>query len=198
MRHLATLALLVAACTTHNPNFVGDGSSLTGDLAGPADLNGPMGSCGAGERKCPAATASDRCEKGVFVVDRQCPAGSTCMLTYCAPPSTMLPTQIGQRCDAGGAQDLQCLANKTLMLECQPFIDPTNRSVQYFCDAPVGSGGAGTSCTRGSECKSGFCATNGTCFSACQQDLECKNGLRCRGVEILVEGVRAQSGSCAP
>jgi hypothetical protein len=201
MRHLATLAVLFAACTTHNPSFVGnaDLNPPSGDLAGPADLSGPMGTCGPGERKCPAPTASDRCENGTFIVDRECPAGSVCSLTYCAPPVSMLPTQIGQRCDAGnGAQDLQCSASKMLMLTCQPFVNPANKSVQWFCDTPVGAGAAGTACTRASQCRSGICGANGTCFAACQQDFECKNGLHCNGVDILVEGVRVQAGSCVP
>ena len=89
------------------------------------------------------------------------------------------------------------MASRMLMLECQPFVDPNNRSVQWFCDSPVGAGGPGTSCKQGSECKSGFCGSNGTCFRACKMDFEC-GGLSCNNVEIVVEGVRVQSGSCVP
>jgi hypothetical protein len=186
MRHLAALMLL-AACTAHNPNFVGDGGG--GDLLG--------SSCTEGERRC-SATASEDCVKGSFATDRVCPAGSMCMQTYCSPPATMLPTQIGQRCDVGGAQHSQCTANRTLMLECQPFVNPLNLSVQWFCDKPVGTGGAGTKCTMGSECQSGFCGANGTCFRPCRATFECPAGEQCTDVQIVVEGVRVQSGSCVP
>jgi hypothetical protein len=167
-------------------------------MSGPADLTGPMGSCGQGERKCAGTNASDRCDRGLFVVDRLCPSGSTCEDTYCAPPATMLPTQIGQRCDVGGAQELQCEASKTLMLACQPFVDPNNHSLQWFCDKPVGAGGAGTACKQGGECQSGFCGANGTCFVACKGSFECAGGLSCNMVEIAVEDVRVQAGSCVP
>jgi hypothetical protein len=200
MRSLAALALL-AACTAPNPDFVAnrDLAPASGDLSGPVDLNGPMGTCGAGERKCATASASDICEKGVFILDRACPAGSACTDTYCSPPATMLPSQIGQRCDAnGGAQEVQCSASLKAMLECQPFIDPDNHQVQWFCDTVVGNGVAGTACTKGAQCTSGFCGDNGTCVRACQKDLECKNGMTCKMVNIVVEGVRTQVGSCAP
>jgi hypothetical protein len=200
MRLLPWLVIILAACTSHNPSYVGneDLSSTSKDMAGPADLSGPMGSCGAGERKCAGTSASDGCERGMFVVDRQCPAGSICNLTYCAPPATMLPTQIGQRCDVGGPQQVQCMANRTAMLACQPFVDPNDHSLHWFCDKAVGKGGAGTSCKQGSECQSGLCGSNGTCFVACQMDFECTNGLKCDNVQIVVEGVRVQAGSCAP
>ena len=191
MRHLPFTALILAACTSHNPSYVGNE-----DMVRPADLSG--GTCGPGERRCAGSTTSDRCEQGGFVVDRKCPGASTCSLTYCTPPATMLPTQIGQRCDVGGAQEAQCMASRMLMLECQPFVDPNNRSVQWFCDSPVGSGGAGASCKQGSECRSGFCGANGTCFHACKLDFQCGNNLKCNSVEIVVEGVRVQSGSCGP
>jgi hypothetical protein len=199
MRRLQFLALILAACTSHNPSYVGneDLSSTSKDMAGPADLSGAMGACNEGERKCAGSGASDRCDKGTFVVDRLCPAGSNCEETYCAPPATMLPTQIGQRCDVGGAQEAQCMASKTLALQCQPFIDPNNHSVQWFCAKPVGGGGAGASCKQDGDCQSGFCGSNGTCFVACRMSFECGT-LQCNQVQIVVEGVRVQSGSCAP
>jgi hypothetical protein len=202
--------MLAAGCTAHNPSFTGDGGSsgqddLAGntatDLAGVVlDLAGPMGSCMAGQRMCAGTQASDRCEGGMFVVDRNCPMGSQCMSTYCAPPAQGIGNQVGQRCDAnGGAQQLQCMASLMQSLSCQPFVDPVSKDLRFFCDASVGTGIAGTLCTRGSECRSGFCGGNNTCYEACQA-----NGpgtgctLRCQSVSIVVEGVKQTVKSCAP
>ncbi len=204
-----SLACLLAACTTHNPDYLGGGGG--GDLAGVSldlagavlDLAGPMGACSAGQRMCAGTVASDRCEGGMFVVDRVCPASSLCVATYCAPPPAAVIGEVGHRCDGnGGPQQLQCMAMTTNNLSCQPFVNPTNQTVRWFCDASVGPGIAGTHCTRGAECRSGFCGSNGTCFDACQNDQDCKLfaglNLTCQGVDILVEGVRVQANSCIP
>lgn len=213
MRILATLALLAAACTAHNPDYTGGGGggagTAGGDLAGagPADLAGatldlagPLGPCTAGERQCSGTVASDRCEAGMFVVDRQCPAGSQCTSSYCAAPATMVGTQLGLRCDAqGGPQQIQCLAKPGV--SCQPFVEPATRNLRWFCDTAVGSGTASTHCTKGSECRSGVCAVQaGICFDACQQTSDCTlagtPGLTCQSMSITVEGVTVTAKGC--
>ncbi len=222
MRYLATVALLAVACTAHNPDYTGGGGGggggsagggggMGGDLAGtppPADLAGtnvdlagPMGPCTAGQRQCAGIVASDRCEGGMFVVDRVCPASSSCMNDYCAPPTPMVGTQVGLRCDAnGGAQQLQCMASAAANLSCQPFVDANNHNVHWFCDSAVGAGRAGTKCTKGSECRSGVCAVNaGVCFDACQQSQDCTliaPNLTCQQTTIVVEGVTVNGKSC--
>jgi hypothetical protein len=216
MRFLATVAVLAFACaggcTAHNPDYTGDGGSgggAGGDLAGVKvdlagvvfDLSGPMGACSPGQRKCSGTVASDRCEGGMFVVDRGCPAGSSCMSTYCAPPTAMFGTQVGARCDAnGGAQQLQCMASPTAMLSCQPFVDPSTMSLRWFCDNAVGAGRAGTHCTSGGECRSGVCAVQaGICFDACQRDQDCQlagGTLTCKSLPITIEGVTVTAKGC--
>jgi hypothetical protein len=216
MRHLPTVAalgfLLAAGCTAHNPNFVGDAgggggggstdlAGVTLDLAGVVlDLSGPMGSCMGDQRKCSGTAASDRCEGGMFVIDRECPANSTCSANYCAQPTAVFGTSIGARCDAqGGAQQIQCLAQPNL--SCQPFVDTATKSLRWFCDSVVGSGRAGTHCTKGSECRSGVCAAAGVCFDACQRDQDCfapaaNPQLTCKSLEITVEGVTVTQKGC--
>lgn len=212
---VAALGILCAAgCTAHNPDYTGGGGggggAAAGDLAGVtldlagvvADLSGPMGTCTGDQRKCAGTAASDRCEGGMFVVDRQCPSASSCANNYCAPPTAMFGTQIGARCDAqGGAQQLQCSASPTAMLSCQPFVDPGSKSVRWFCDSPVGPGRAGTHCTTGAECRSGVCAAAGVCFDACQRDQDClsatSSGLTCKSLDITVEGVTETAKGCA-
>ena len=218
MRFLATVtALTIAAgvgCTAHNPDYVGDGggggAGGSGDLAGapPADLagsvvdlSGPMGACTPDQRKCAGTVASDRCEGGMFVVDRTCPANSSCAAAYCGQPTLMLGTQIGARCDAGGgAQQLQCVAKPGL--SCQPFVNPLTKNLRWFCDSNVGAGAASTHCTTGAQCRSGVCATKaGVCFDACQIDQDCASvgdtGLTCQSLEITVEGVTVTQKGCA-
>ena len=224
MRHIATAAAFAAACmigaagcTAHNPNFNGDGGGGGGgtagaDLAGTSgadlsgvvfDLSGPMGSCGADQRQCSGSVASDRCEGGMFVVDRVCPPSSICTIGYCTPPTAMFGTQIGARCDAnGGAQQLQCMASPTAMLSCQPFVDPPTKMLRWFCDSPIGAGRAGQHCTKAGDCRSGVCATafnGGVCFDACQRDQDCQLGggtLTCKSIPITVEGVTMTAKGC--
>lgn len=217
MRFLATVAALtigasVVGCTAHNPNYAGDGGGgaggVGGDLAGVTldlagtmvDLSGPMGACAAGERKCAGTVASDRCEGGMFVVDRTCPADSSCAATYCSQPTLMLGTQIGARCDAGGgAQQLQCSAKTGL--SCQPFVNPLTKNLRWFCDSNVGAGTGLTHCTKGSECRSGVCSLQGICLDACQSDTDCQGipGLTtttCQSLTIIVEGVTVTQKGC--
>jgi hypothetical protein len=211
---VAALGILCAmGCTAHNPDFVGDGggggagadlAGVTVDLAGVVlDLSGPMGTCTGDQRKCSGAAASDRCEGGMFVIDRECPASSSCTNNYCAPPTAMFGTQIGARCDAnGGAQQVQCSASLTAMLSCQPFVDPATKGVRWFCDAAVGAGRAGTHCAKNSECRSGVCAASGFCLDGCQRDQDCLstagNTLTCKSLQMTIEGVTITQKSCSP
>ena len=213
MRFVATALFLACTvgCTARNPNFVGDGggggagsdlAGVTVDLAGAVvDLAGPMGACMQGERKCAGAVASDRCEGGMFVVDRTCPANSSCAADYCGQPTLVLGTQVGARCDAGGgAQQLQCMAKPGL--SCQPFVNPLTKNLRWFCDSAVGGGSAAMHCTMNAQCRSGICSTKaGICFDACQLDQDCTSigdvGLTCQSLEITVEGVTVTQKGCA-
>lgn len=197
------LALVAVGCTAANPNYVAvDGASDGSVRDAAADL--APASCSGDERSCLGATTSAVCQNGAFSPDRSCPSASSCARTYCAPPAQQLPTQVGQRCDAnGGAQDLQCRAQPTPALVCQPFVDPDQHKLAFYCDAPVGAGGAGVTCTLGSQCKSGFCGANGTCFTACQTDFECPATsttflFKCASVDVTVEGLRQSQKSCIP
>ena len=203
---LAAVLVLVVGCTAHNPDFVGSGggADLLGapppDLAAAVlDLAGPMGACNSGDRKCAGTVASDRCEAGMFVVDRSCPKGSQCSDNYCAPPPPVPVSEIGQRCDTvgGGPQQVACTAQPGL--SCQPFVVPGSHDLRWYCDTAVGPAAAGFPCTRGSDCKSGFCGGNGTCFEACQQagpGSGCM--LRCQSVDLVVEEVKVTAKSCIP
>jgi hypothetical protein len=215
MKFLATVAAGALACsigcTAHNPNYMGGGGGGTGgdlagvtlDLAGAIlDLSGPMGSCTPDQRKCAGAAASDRCEAGMFVVDRACPPGSSCANDYCAPPTAMFGTQIGARCDAnGGAHQLQCMASPMANLTCQPFVDPGTKNVRWFCDTAVAPGKTRSPCTRNNECRSGVCAVSaGVCFEACQRDQDCQLGggtATCQSLQITIEGVTITGKGCA-
>jgi hypothetical protein len=212
MRFLATVAaaLACAACTAHNPDYTGGAGGSGGDLAGVTldlagavlDLSGPMGSCTQDERKCAGTVASDRCEAGSFVVDRTCPAHSSCANDYCGQPTPVFGGQIGQRCDVnGGAQQRACMASLTAMLSCQPFVDPSTKNIRWFCDNGVGAGRASTHCTSGAQCRSGVCAASGICFDACTTDADCPiigdTNLTCQSLEITVEGVTVTQKGCA-
>jgi len=215
MKFLAIVAAGALACgvgcTAHNPNYAGDGGAGAGggdlagvtlDLAGVVvDLSGPMGNCSGDQRKCAGSAASDRCEGGVFVVDRACPPESSCANDYCGAPAPKFGTQIGARCDAnGGAQQLQCMASPTANLTCQPFVDPATKNVRWFCDTAVAPGKAHSPCTKNSDCRSGVCSVkSGVCFDACQRDQDCQLGggtLTCQSLEITIEGVTLTGKGC--
>jgi hypothetical protein len=212
---VAAGCLAAAGCTARNPDYTGGGGGAGGsggvgggdlagvrvDLAGAVfDLSGPMGACTGDQRQCSGPVASDRCQGGMFVVDRTCPKGSSCTADYCAPPPRVFGApQVGARCDAnGGAQQIQCMA--VPMLSCQPFVDGPSHTLRWFCDSSVGAGTAATPCTSGSECRSGVCAIiAGVCFDACQSDADCRAvaaNLTCKSLAITVEGVAVTADGC--
>jgi len=215
MKFLAIVAAGALACgvgcTAHNPIYTGGGgggagtdfAGVTLDLAGVVvDLSGPMGTCGPDERKCAGTAASDRCEGGMFVVDRACPPGSSCTDNYCGQPAPVFGTQVGMRCDVpNGAQQIQCMASPTANLSCQPFVDPATKNVRWFCDTAVAPGKAHSPCTKNSDCRSGVCSVkSGVCFDACQADSDCRIGgnttATCQSLEITIEGVTITAKGC--
>jgi hypothetical protein len=132
----------------------------------------------------------------MLAVDRACPTGATCQTGYCAPPAA------AQSCDAApGPQENQCLVISTT-LSCQPFI--VGQQPVWRCVHAVGAGAIGTVCTAGSQCRSGFCGSNGTCFRACVNTIDCPvpatgKPFRCDPtVQITVEGQVVHAGSCVP
>jgi hypothetical protein len=199
MRFAATLACLLACgCTRANSHYIDDSSAPGDNDFGLADLSATPGMpCSGDARDCLGAGASAFCSGGSLALDRTCPAQSTCVATYCAPPASKPLSQVGERCDVGGGpRESLCRANLAEMLSCQPFVAGGTR-LQFYCDTSVGPGGAGTRCTQGSECRSGFCADNRYCFAGCQSDLDCPaRPLHCVSVHITVEGVTESTKSC--
>jgi len=214
----ATFALL-AACTSPNPNWEfasgggdagTDGSFVTdgGPHDGPAMDLEPV--CMPGQRTCLAQSGSADCDQGQFKLDRKCPNMSMCMTGYCQPPPQSSTSSIGVTCDVGGSaapRENDCFpmtGGTANTLSCQPFVDPATKKVSWFCDDQVGTGLPGTACTQGDQCRSGFCGSNGTCFRACLDQMDCplmgSTGLlyRCELVDIVVEGVKVTAKSCIP
>jgi hypothetical protein len=216
------LAFASLSCTAANPSYVGNpppprsdlGVLLVPDLSVGDDLAvsgvGPdmtAAACSAGARACVTTpgVASERCENGAFAVDRRCPFGTTtdsgaaCASGYCAPPTTGTVTSCVSN---GGPRETACVGTGTgRTRSCEPFINPANtKDVTWSCAYPAvaGTGVAGTTCTKGSDCRSGFCASNGVCFWACQQPQDCITpNLTCGNVTIDVEGVTVSAKSCS-
>jgi hypothetical protein len=166
-----------------------------------------------GERRCiMTPVASEDCSGGQWSIDRVCPWAShlksdaDCQHDYCAPPTS----NVTYTCDDhGGALEDACSGggNAGPDFSCQPFItNAANKTVEWWCAvaAVQGPGVAGSPCTTGADCHSGFCASNGTCFWACQSAQDCppsKTGhtpTPCTKVTIHVEGVDIAALSCAP
>lgn len=222
MRHFGVgVILALAACTADNPLYTpgisGDlagSSDLQGqkdvDLAGPpnkVDMAGPM-ACMIGERTCLANNAAG-CRMGAFVKDRTCPTGSTCADGHCAAPSPGT-NNLGKNCaPTGTPTESLCVAgvsggSASTIPSCEPFIDPaapTDGKVVWACAPPIGMGVSGTPCTEGSQCRSGFCGSNGTCFRSCITAADCPSsgsggGWKCSVVSITVEGSMLMASSC--
>lgn len=210
---VAWLALLVS-CTAPNPLFVaedgfGGGGGVDGGLVDLANVDlttrpspDMAGVCRPEDRACLATdTISAACVGGQLVIDRRCPADSSCRGGYCTPPPEDTPPA-GSPCGIGGPQDSQCWSSS---YACQPFVtSPAQRSVGWVCARAVGQGLPGAPCTSGGQCRSGFCGSNGTCFHACQSVFDCPNQngpgtrLKCSAVQIVVEGVPITAKSCIP
>jgi hypothetical protein len=211
-RQLCALVLLLAACTAPNPNYAGpggDGDGGAGSDAGITDDLGPQPdltpACNAGDRLCLANTGSAACVDGHYVLDRKCPPDSVCAAGYCQAPPMSPATLVGQGCDLGGGPQENNCFSQVDTLSCQPFVSnggPTD--VTWICDKAVGQGLPGSACTQGSDCRSGFCGSNGTCFRTCQTNADCPfqgntpNRFNCSNVTIVVEGVTVMAKSCIP
>ncbi len=221
MKYATVVAVaLISGCTVDNPNYVGRGDAgvlpdgaanldgASADLtSGKQDLSSG-GQCVEGERRCGNGGAdSEICINAAYTVDRTCPSGSLCQQGYCQPPQPEGGGQLGTDCAmptfvGSGPQENQCLQNLSDKLSCMPFFDPSAGGIVWRCDREIGMGVPGTPCTMGSQCRSGFCGSNGTCFRACQGDQDCpveNNGQTfCRQVSIVVEGQQVTAGSCIP
>lgn len=206
--------------------FDGGGAPLPGDLAAPGGGGGggagDMAPAGAGDMTAPACSAGQRrcvqlptptsqvCAAGGYHHDRTCPfgtanmTGAVCDNGYCRPPTTNGTTS----CGSGGPLESVCEQGgnsgpgSSKAFSCQPFVaDPQTKDVAWWCAvaANAGAGVAGTKCTKDSDCHTGFCGSNGTCFWACQSGADCLGMLlRCVPVTITVEGVTVATKSCTP
>jgi hypothetical protein len=222
------LAVALAGCTAPNPNWEGPGTVGSGgggsgggngggappdlgapkgsppDLASPQlpDLAPPPPSCTPGERRCSsgAPPASQLCAADGQWSTRVCPVASDpalamCMGDFCQPPGD------AQNCLIGNGASEDACYSLSPTLSCQPFIDPQSNGWMWFCAKAVGTGGAGDACTHGSQCRTGFCGSNGTCFRGCEGPGDCPQHspqLQCKQVTIEVEGVQIFENGCAP
>src|SRR5579871_5434049 len=177
----------------------GGAHDLAGGAPGASDLStAPM--CSGSARTCvvtrSGSVIAQSCS-GNTPITRECPFGTTggdgasCEGGWCRPPTSNGTTS----CDTGGPLESVCSAppNGPPEFSCQPFvIDPAHGNAEWWCAvaANAGAGGAGASCKQGSDCHTGFCASNGRCFWACQTDGDCPVfGMHCNPVSIDVEGV---------
>lgn len=213
-----------AGCTKANPDFrdtikldasttvvdmsVRDGAVVAPDLTSTADLRPvppdfAVPACVEGARFC-NDNKIIACEKGDFVLDRQCPSGSSCVDASCQPPPLNPATGLaGSNCKGdNGPSENFCLAVTGLNLSCQPFL--SGGDVLWRCATAVGAGVPATQCDpdEGAKCRTGFCGDNGTCFRTCVDDNQCPNfgnqQTTCKSTNILVEGKTVSAKSCVP
>jgi|GEM_PF-2924149 len=216
---VTALVLFGSNCTVSNPLYSGntgnpdlsaspDGGINQFDLSHSTVDLATHPSCVQSDRSCAQSgdEASLSCVLGQLAPDRTC-LDSTCTDGYCNPPDQQSGSQIGADCAQNGdPNDVSCQFAPGVGLACQPFVtDPQNGGVEWFCGTAVGQGNSAAACTKGSDCRSGFCGTNGFCFRACGSDNDCPvnmmSGKRyhCDKVGITVEGVQVNEfRSCVP
>jgi len=222
------LALFFVGCTMPNPNYAGDngGGGVGGggsapdmgtggggsvdmsgggdhaDMSGGGTTDGGSNTC-AGKRMCATnPVASQTCENGHFTSDRLCPEGDVsvldaqCNAGYCEPPVGSSPCDV-----TGGPSEDYCFNAVGMDHSCQPFVNPQSKAISWSCAVIVGQGASGDACTKGSQCRSGFCGSNGTCFRPCNGNGNCPQSnipLSCKKVTFTVEGVTVSANSCVP
>jgi hypothetical protein len=213
---VATLAL--AGCTADNPLYIPEpgldlftppsadlAAGNAEDLASVPDLALPKPICSGTERGC-LTGASGHCENGTLKQDRQCPMSSPCQSGYCQSPP-LSSNNVGKLCAYMGiATEALCVmgigGGGTTAPSCQPFFNAGANDPKWVCAAPIGVGLPGTACTQGSQCRSGFCGSNGTCFRACFSAGDCptqgSTSWKCVPVGIVVEGHSLNAQSCIP
>jgi hypothetical protein len=220
---LAVSALLLSACTVLNPSYdpssgggLGSGGGVDsgvlsdGSVVIARDLTptGPVADlapvCSGSQRQCLATSGSASCMGGNYVLDRKCPMGSMCASGYCQAPGLGIPPA-GVTCDFGqGPAENNCFSatGGDNGLSCQPFISNLTGDFTWVCTPKVGAGLPGDACQDGSQCRSGFCGSNGTCFRTCHTDQDCPQSqtkhLTCASVDLVVEGKPLQADSCIP
>src|SRR4051794_27787576 len=176
VKQMATLAVGLAACTAHNPDY---SPMVTG--------------CTAGERTCSGGRpvecdASGDC--GTLLANARCPAGGGCANGRCIPPMPAHPCQ----------RDADCMDG----LVCTPFVDQTGVQLAGFCVAPEGVTPGGEPCTAARECRSDLCVSTGgmgsrqECLLACQGDGDCPSSQKCRKYSVTLTGVKGTIKGCGP
>jgi hypothetical protein len=130
--------------------------------------------CSPAMRVCATPMQSGHCDaQGQTVVDRNCPPGSQCANGYCQPPA--------------GAQQCVNRVNCTGGKACDLYV--TSNGIRGFCTDPAGTGGPLASCSTGSDCRTGVCATDGqgnqNCLELC--GMNCPPGV-CADVTSTLEG----------
>src|SRR5262249_22536939 len=104
----------------------------------------------------------------------------------------------------GAPQENVCFSTTGDSFSCEPFVDANTKKISWFCDKAVGAGLPGNACTKGDDCRSGFCGSNGTCFRACLDPVDCppvpgtNTPYNCSTVQIVVEGEQVSAKSCVP
>jgi hypothetical protein len=170
------------------------------DLGAPPDLTPPPPVCKDGTRECFGTTAVV-CDHGQWTSGRPCPyatnpSTASCTGGYCDSPAGAPNCLFGS-----GPSETYCYQQVSQNASCEPFVDPQSMGLFWSCAQSVGKGASGDACTNGSQCRTGLCGANGTCFRSCTGASDCPQhtpALKCKSVGIEVEGVSMTENSCVP
>jgi hypothetical protein len=177
---LALVPLVLLGCTGSNPEFIPPNEAGNGCVAG---RDRRCRASGQVAQVCVPARQGDTETTG-FVDERTCPAGSSCQSGYCIAGATQ-----GCGADCSGTTSI-----------CTIFVNGSNTStIGTYCAAPLGSKAGGASCTKASECASGFCIRSGTsltCYQSCGKGQQCSGGHTCTALSVTVQGVSGTVYGC--
>ncbi|MFH2010754.1 MAG: hypothetical protein ABI333_29405 [bacterium] len=177
LSHVVLLGVvLLVGCDELNPNYDPDG--------------GPV--CERGERQCDSTGSTVQLcrepEDG-FTDERDCWAGSSCLVGGCQPEDP------ADRC----YQHADCVAPEL----CTVLVDPDQPDhLGTFCiPAPLPAGRpGGQACSIHEDCQSGWCFRQ-VCFEACSDAGQCTNTQHeCATLTVTVDGVQEAAAihGCVP
>jgi hypothetical protein len=163
--------VLVGGCTESNPSYEGE---VDGSVA-----------CTPGARTCSGQSAMVCVPKAgstSYELERACPPSSSCQAGVCVP--------------GAGACTGSCEGG----MVCTVFVNPsTMSSLGNYCAKPVGSKPGGATCSKDSECASGFCISRGklrTCYQACSKSRTCPPPTKCAELTLTVNGIQGTIPGC--
>jgi hypothetical protein len=114
-------------------------------------------------------------------------AGATCVVDASCQ-SGKCATTFTPHCEAVCRSSTDCVtAGQACSYGLGPTL-PANKDIVAGCVSVTGNVANGGGCTTNSDCLSAFCDNLGKCRDVCATEGDCKGGLHCKPVVVMVQG----------